>query len=167
MVIEHPASGDDAAPWPAPWRQRCIDRALGAARRRQRSLVYQAARLLTALGVRVEVRAPSVACPRPSTGRLVVVSPVSWIDDLVLTTVVRNAGAGSASGQAAELLRRGVTVLVLPEATTTAFESGLGPFGRRCSSRLWRRNPRSARSPSATGRGRRRRPSPPAPRGTA
>jgi hypothetical protein len=33
-------------------------------RRRQRLLVVRAARLLTALGVRVEVRAPAVAWPR-------------------------------------------------------------------------------------------------------
>src|SRR3954465_9330286 len=43
-----------------------------------------AARLLTAAGVRVEVRAPAVAWPRQGAGRLVVANRVGALDDLAL-----------------------------------------------------------------------------------
>ena len=98
-----------------------------SARRRERLRVCRAARLLTALGVRVEVHVATVAWPRPGTGRLVVANRLSWIDDLALVTVVRDARAAGADGEATDLLRHGATVLVHPEATT-ATGPALGRF---------------------------------------
>jgi hypothetical protein len=63
-------------------------------RTRRRRTVCSAARVLTALGVRVEVRAPSRAWPRDGRGpgRLVVVRgpgrPPSWVADLAVRTAV-------------------------------------------------------------------------------
>jgi 1-acyl-sn-glycerol-3-phosphate acyltransferase len=56
-------------------------------RRRQRALVCSAAAVLSALGVRVEVRAPATGWPR-GAGRLVVSNHISWLDDLALLTAV-------------------------------------------------------------------------------
>jgi 1-acyl-sn-glycerol-3-phosphate acyltransferase len=61
---------------------------LGAQGRR-RLLVCSAARTLTALGVRVEVRASRLPWPRSGPGHLVVVADrVGWLDGLALLTAV-------------------------------------------------------------------------------
>jgi hypothetical protein len=107
-------------------------------RRRQRALTCTAARVLTALDVRVEVHAPAVAWPRPGVGRLVVANRVSPLDDLALATVVRGAvGVGTwptanrdrlrSGAGTARLLRDGETVVGHPEGTTTGTQ--LGRFG--------------------------------------
>ena len=61
-------------------------------RGRRRLVVCTAARVLTAVGVRVEVHASPAAWPRTGPGRgaghLVVSNHVSWVDDLALLTVV-------------------------------------------------------------------------------
>jgi hypothetical protein len=56
--------------------------------RGRRGWVCAAADVLTAMGVRVEVRAPEVAWPRPGAGRLVVANRVGALDDLALRTAV-------------------------------------------------------------------------------
>nr|WP_246214668.1 lysophospholipid acyltransferase family protein [Modestobacter muralis] len=65
---------------------------LATGRGRRRLLTCGAARLLTAVGVRVEVVPSPVAWPRTGAGRgpglLVVANSVSWVDDLALLTVV-------------------------------------------------------------------------------
>ncbi len=62
---------------------------LTGARGRRRVLVGGAARALTALGVRVEVRASRVAWPRTGPGHLVVVADrLGWLDGLALLTAV-------------------------------------------------------------------------------
>jgi hypothetical protein len=62
-------------------------------RGRHRRTVCGAARVLTALGVRVEVRAPATAWPRSDPGSLVVVTgpdgESSWLGDLAVRTAVR------------------------------------------------------------------------------
>jgi hypothetical protein len=55
-------------------------------RARQRSRVCRAARILTALGVRVRVVQPPV--PWPRTDRFVVPDAVGWLADLALVTAV-------------------------------------------------------------------------------
>jgi 1-acyl-sn-glycerol-3-phosphate acyltransferase len=97
-----------------------------SARRPQRRSVMWSARLLTALGVRVDVHMPAVAWPRPGTGRLVVVNRLSWIDELALATVVRDVRVAGAAGEVTDLLRQGATVLVQPETMTSG--PGLGRF---------------------------------------
>jgi 1-acyl-sn-glycerol-3-phosphate acyltransferase len=101
---------------------------VGSARRRA---VCGAARLLTGLGVRVDVRAPAVAWPRTGrgTGALLVANSVSPLDPLVLLTAVpgvvvagldRVAGVpvpavpATVAGVRAALAR-GTSVLVRPE----------------------------------------------------
>ena len=67
----------------------CLRGPLTGARGRRRVLVCGAARTLTALGVRVEVRAPRVAWPRTGPGHLVVVADrMGWLDGLALLTAV-------------------------------------------------------------------------------
>ncbi|WP_222194711.1 lysophospholipid acyltransferase family protein [Modestobacter italicus] len=65
---------------------------LTSARGRRRILVCAAARVLTAVGVRVEVHSSPTAWPRAGAGRgpgqLVVSNHVSWVDDLAMLTVV-------------------------------------------------------------------------------
>jgi len=65
---------------------------MSSARGRRRLLVCAAARVLTAVGVRVEVHSSPTAWPRAGAGRapgqLVVSNHVSWVDDLALLTVV-------------------------------------------------------------------------------
>jgi len=65
---------------------------LVSARGRRRLVVCAAARVLTAVGVRVEVHASPSAWPRTGgphgPGHLVVSNHVSWVDDLALLTVV-------------------------------------------------------------------------------
>jgi hypothetical protein len=58
-------------------------------RRRQRLQVCDAANLLTALGVRVQVFAPATAWPR--SGRHVVSDHVGWLGDLAVATALRGA----------------------------------------------------------------------------
>jgi 1-acyl-sn-glycerol-3-phosphate acyltransferase len=58
-------------------------------RGRRRLVVCGAARALTALGVRVEVRAATVAWPRSGPGHLVVVADrLGWLEALALLTAV-------------------------------------------------------------------------------
>ncbi|MGY1750170.1 lysophospholipid acyltransferase family protein [Modestobacter sp. SYSU DS0511] len=63
-----------------------------SARGRRRILVCAAARVLTAVGVRVEVHPSPVGWPRTGPGHgpghLVVSNHVSWVDDLAMLTVV-------------------------------------------------------------------------------
>ena len=63
-----------------------------SARGRRRLVVCAAARVLTAVGVRVEVHSSPTAWPRAGAGRgpgqLVVSNHVSWVDDLAVLTVV-------------------------------------------------------------------------------
>lgn len=67
----------------------CVRAPLTGARGRRRLLVCSAARTLTALGVRVEVRASRVAWPRTGPGHLVVVADgTGWLDGLALLTAV-------------------------------------------------------------------------------
>lgn len=65
---------------------------MSSARGRRRLVVCAAARVLTAVGVRVEVHSSPTAWPRAGAGRgpgqLVVSNHVSWVDDLALLTVV-------------------------------------------------------------------------------
>jgi hypothetical protein len=62
---------------------------LTGARGGRRVLVCGAARTLTALGVRVEVRPSRVAWPRTGPGHLVIITDrVSWLDGLALLTAV-------------------------------------------------------------------------------
>jgi hypothetical protein len=58
-------------------------------RRRQRLQVCDAANLLTALGVRVEVFMPPTAWPR--SGRHVVSDHIGWLGDLAVATALRGA----------------------------------------------------------------------------
>lgn len=68
---------------------RSVRAPLCSARSRRRLLVCCAARVLTALGVRVEVRAAPVAWPRTGPGHLVVVADrVGWLEGLALLTAV-------------------------------------------------------------------------------
>ncbi len=59
--------------------------------RRRRRSVCGAARVLTGLGVRVEVRAPATAWPRTGTGPLLVSDTVTALDPLALLTAVPGA----------------------------------------------------------------------------
>jgi hypothetical protein len=110
---------------------------VGSSRRRA---VCGAARVLTRLGVRVEVRAPAVAWPRTGTGLLLVANTVSALDPLALLTAVPGASVAGApgrlvgvavptlpavSGRVATALRRGSPVTVRPETPT-----GDGSLGR-------------------------------------
>lgn len=62
----------------------------GAGVRTQRRVaVCSAARVLTALGIRVEVVNPAVRWPRAGVGHLVVSNHVSWLDELALLVAVR------------------------------------------------------------------------------
>jgi 1-acyl-sn-glycerol-3-phosphate acyltransferase len=113
----------------------------GSARRRA---VCGAARMLTGLGVRIDVRAPAVAWPRTGrgTGALLVANSVSPLDPLVLLTAVpgvvvagpdRVAGVpvptvpATAAGVRAALAR-GTSVLVRPELPA----GGRATLGRFC-----------------------------------
>lgn len=92
---------------------------LSGPRARRRLAVCTAARLLTALGVRVEVHAGAVGWPRAGAGhgpgQLVVANRVGWLDDLALLTVVRGipvTGAGAARMPVAGPLCRGLGAVV-------------------------------------------------------
>ncbi|NEK57369.1 hypothetical protein GCU56_05710 [Geodermatophilus sabuli] len=112
---------------------------LGSPRRRA---VCGAARLLTGLGVRVEVRAPSTAWPRtPGRALLVVANSVSALDPLVLLTALPGTAQAApdriagvpvpavppVSGPVAAALRRGTSVTVRPEQPVPG-RTGLGRF---------------------------------------
>jgi 1-acyl-sn-glycerol-3-phosphate acyltransferase len=100
---------------------------VGSSRRRA---VCGAARVLTRLGIRVEVRAPAEAWPRTGTGLLLVANSVSALDPLALLTAVPGAAVAGAPGRLAGVavpplpavsarvtaaLRRGTAVTVRPE----------------------------------------------------
>lgn len=104
-----------------------------ATRRRQRLQVCGAARVLTALGVRVQVVPPAVPWPRTG-GRLLLDGDPGWLGDLALVTAVPRTTAGWAA-----VCRR-----VLPGAptgpaggagsaicpVTLAYRTDAGPLGR-------------------------------------
>jgi 1-acyl-sn-glycerol-3-phosphate acyltransferase len=109
---------------------------------RRRRTVCGAARLLTGLGVRVEVRAPASAWPRTGTGVLLVCDTVTALDPLALLTAV--PGAAVAGGpdrlagvpvsalpaepaRVAAALRAGTPVIARPEADRPD-AAGLGRF---------------------------------------
>ncbi|MGY1710998.1 hypothetical protein ACI8AC_15955 [Geodermatophilus sp. SYSU D00758] len=111
---------------------------VGSSRRRS---VCGAARVLTGLGLRVEVRAPAVAWPRGGTGLLLVANSVSALDPLALLTAVpsaavagspdRLAGVGlpavpAVAARVAAALHAGTSVVVRPEERTA--DGGLGRF---------------------------------------
>src|SRR4051794_40375013 len=109
---------------------------VGSSRRRS---VCGAARVLTGLGVRVEVHAPATAWPRTDAGLLLVSNRATALDPLALLTVVPGAALAGApdrlagvplptvpavSARVATHLRRGTTVGVRPEEGRC---SGPGP----------------------------------------
>jgi 1-acyl-sn-glycerol-3-phosphate acyltransferase len=103
---------------------------LTGARGRRRLLVCAAARVLTAAGVRVEVRACPTGWPRTGggAGHLVVANSVCWVDELALLTAVPGLPVRTPTvDRVAELLRDGQTVTVRPEGRTPA-GAGLGQF---------------------------------------
>jgi hypothetical protein len=65
-----------------------------SSRRRQRVDVCGAARILTALGVRVRVVAPRTPWPRGRACRLVVADDTGWLGDLALVTAVPRGAEG-------------------------------------------------------------------------
>ena len=69
----------------------------GSLRRRQSMQVCTAARLLTALGVRVDVVQPSVPWPRNLAHRLVVSNDAGLLGDLALLTAVPRTTCGWAA----------------------------------------------------------------------
>ncbi|SNS03928.1 hypothetical protein SAMN06893096_101504 [Geodermatophilus pulveris] len=98
---------------------------------RRRRSVCGAARLLTGLGVRVEVRAPASAWPRTGTGPLLVSNAVTALDPLALLTAVPAAAVAggperlagvpvpvvpAVSARVAIALRAGTPVSARPEA---------------------------------------------------
>ncbi|MCU1606179.1 MAG: plsC [Modestobacter sp.] len=98
------------------------------ARGRRRLHVCAAARVLTAVGVRVQVVPSPVGWPRTGAGHgpghLVVANSISWVDDLALRTVVPGPPVASSSAtvvHVAGLLRAGQSVTVRSE------EAGLLP----------------------------------------
>ena len=109
---------------------------------RRRRTVCGAARLLTGLGVRVEVRAPASAWPRTGTGVLLVCDTVTALDPLALLTAVpgvavaggpdRLAGVPVSAlpaepARVAAALRAGTPVIARPEADRPD-AAGLGQF---------------------------------------
>ena len=112
---------------------------VGSSRRRS---VCGAARVLTGLGVRVEVHAPATAWPRTGTGLLLVSNTATALDPLALLTVVPGAAlagvpdrlAGvpvptvpAVSARVATHLRLGTPVSVRPEEGERS-GPGLGRF---------------------------------------
>ncbi|MGY1680471.1 hypothetical protein [Geodermatophilus sp. SYSU D01176] len=100
---------------------------VGNSRRRS---VCGAARVLTHLGVRVQVYVPATAWPRTGTGLLLVSNTATALDPLALLTVVPGAAVAgvpdrlagvpvptvpAVSARVATHLRRGTTVSVRPE----------------------------------------------------
>jgi 1-acyl-sn-glycerol-3-phosphate acyltransferase len=100
---------------------------VGSGRRRT---VCGAARVLTGLGVRVEVHVPATAWPRTGTGLLLVSNTATALDPLALLTVVPGAAVAgipdrvagvpvptvpAVSARVATQLRRGTPVCVRPE----------------------------------------------------
>jgi hypothetical protein len=63
-------------------------------RRRQRVLICGAARILTALGVRVRVVGPRTPWPRSRPCRLVLADDAGWLADLAVVTTVPRATEG-------------------------------------------------------------------------
>jgi hypothetical protein len=76
-------------------------------RRRQRIDVCGAARILTALGVRVRVIAPRTPWPRDRACRLVVADEAGWLADLALVTAVPRTTEGWRAACGRALPRRG------------------------------------------------------------
>jgi 1-acyl-sn-glycerol-3-phosphate acyltransferase len=112
---------------------------VGSSRRRS---VCGAARVLTGLGVLVEVHAPAAAWPRTGTGLLLVSNRATALDPLALLTAVPGAAVAGApdrlagvpvpavpavSARVATHLRRGTTVNVRPEEGRRS-GPGLGRF---------------------------------------
>jgi 1-acyl-sn-glycerol-3-phosphate acyltransferase len=112
---------------------------VGSSRRRS---VCGAARVLTGLGVRVEVHAPATAWPRTGTGLLLVSNTVTALDPLALLTAVPGTAVAGAPDRLAGVpvpavpavsaristhLRLGTSVSVRPEEGARA-GAGLGRF---------------------------------------
>jgi len=112
---------------------------VGSSRRRS---VCGAARVLTGLGVRVEVHVPATAWPRTGTGLLLVSNTATALDPLALLTVVLGAAVAgvpnrlagvpvpavpAVSARIATSLRLGTSVSVRPEEGVRS-GSGLGRF---------------------------------------
>jgi hypothetical protein len=76
-------------------------------RRRQRLQICAAARVLTALGVRVRVIGPRTPWPRHRPCRLVAADDVGWLGDLALVTSVPRTAAGWRAACGRALLRGG------------------------------------------------------------
>jgi hypothetical protein len=101
---------------------------LSSTRGRRRLLVCAAARVLTATGVRVEVRPCPTGWPRAGAGHLVVANSVCWVDELATLTAVPGLPVANPTVvRVAELLSAGQTVTVRPEERTPA-GAGLGRF---------------------------------------
>jgi hypothetical protein len=69
----------------------------GAVRRREALQVCSAARLLTALGIRVDVVQPGIAWPRHRTHRLAITNDAGPLGDLALLTAVPRTAVGWAT----------------------------------------------------------------------
>jgi hypothetical protein len=69
----------------------------GSVRRRQALQVCSAARLLTALGVRVDVVQPSTPCPRHRAQELRITNDAGVLGDLALLTAVSRTTSGWAA----------------------------------------------------------------------
>lgn len=99
------------------------------ARGRRRLIVCTAARLLTAAGVRVEVRTCPTGRPRSGAvpGSLVVAHSVCWVDELAVITAVPGLPVRTATvARVTGLLRNGQTVTVRSAQPTAGV--GLGCF---------------------------------------
>ncbi|MDP9428006.1 MAG: hypothetical protein M3Q47_03615 [Actinomycetota bacterium] len=101
----------------------------------RRRAVCGAARMLTGLGVRVEVRTPATAWPRTGTGLLLVTDTATALDPLALLTVVPGAVVAGVPDRLA-----GVPVPTVPAVpagiaahlrtgTTVAVRPGMGAPG--------------------------------------
>ena len=87
-----------------------------SSRRRQRVDICGAARILTALDVRVRVVPSRTPWPRGRACRLVVADDVGRLGDLALVTAVPRTAEGWASARARALPRRGRVVVPEPRA---------------------------------------------------
>jgi 1-acyl-sn-glycerol-3-phosphate acyltransferase len=109
---------------------RSVRAPVSSARGRRRLAVCGAARLLTALGVRVEVRAAQVAWPRTGPRHVVVVADrVGWLEGLALLTAVPGLPVATAEVAGWPVLRRLVRrsgVVVLDPAGRASLPAAAG-----------------------------------------
>ena len=138
---------------------------------RRHRTICGAARVLTGLGVRVEVHVPATAWPRTGTGLLLVSNTATALDPLALLTVVPGAAVAgvpdrlagvpvpavpAVSARIATSLRLGTSVSVRPEEGVRS-GPGLGRFSPALLTAAVDAGAACARSPSA-GAARRPRP---------